>query len=107
MTRDELSKHDGREGRRAYVAVNDKIYDVTDSPHWLGGNHFDQHRAGGDLTEELKAAPHVRAVVERFPVVGSLEETPPEIVPAGSRSLIIGILVALIGFGLLLWLLRS
>jgi predicted heme/steroid binding protein len=74
MTKNELAKNDGRDGRPAYVAVNGTIYDVTASPLWRGGNHQDSHHAGHDLTEELKSAPHVRAVVERFPVVGRLEE---------------------------------
>ncbi|TYO99048.1 putative heme/steroid binding protein [Geothermobacter ehrlichii] len=74
MTREELARHDGREGRKAYVAVNGKIYDVSTSPLWAEGNHQDIHQAGADLTEELKSAPHVRAVMERFPVVGRLEE---------------------------------
>ncbi len=77
MTREELAEFDGREGRKAYVAVNGKIYDVTDSPWWRQGDHQGAHQAGGDLSEELPKAPHVRAVVERFPVVGHLQEPEP------------------------------
>lgn len=78
MTRDELSQYDGQNGRRAYVAVNQTIYDVTDSPHWKEGLHPPDHKAGHDLSEEIQSAPHVRAVVERFPVVGQLEQAQPE-----------------------------
>lgn len=74
----ELSSFDGREGRKAYVAVNGKIYDVSDSSLWHNGNHQGLHQAGGDLTEELSSAPHVRAVIERFPIVGYLENPEPE-----------------------------
>ncbi len=70
----ELAEHDGRDGRRAHIAVNGTVYDVTDSPHWKNGLHPPDHQAGQDLTEELSKAPHVRAVIERFPVVGTLEE---------------------------------
>ncbi|TRO83282.1 cytochrome b5 domain-containing protein [Desulfuromonas acetexigens] len=77
MTKEELAKFDGRDGRKAYVAVNEKVYDVSESPLWQAGNHQGMHQAGADLTEELKSAPHVRAVVERFPVVGHLEEPEP------------------------------
>ena len=77
MTKEELAKFDGRDGRKAYVAVNEKVYDVSESPLWQGGDHQGMHQAGADLTEELKSAPHVRAVVERFPVVGRLEEPEP------------------------------
>lgn len=96
MTREDLARHDGRDGRPAYVAVSGKIYDVTASPLWRDGDHQGAHQAGGDLTEELKGAPHVRAVIERFPVVGNLEETaPPQ--PAGhGKGLLIGIITAAI-----------
>lgn len=77
MTKEELAKFDGRDGRKAYVAVNEKVYDVSGSPLWQGGDHQGMHQAGADLTEALKSAPHVRAVVERFPVVGPLEEPEP------------------------------
>jgi len=75
MTRDELRQHDGRDGRKAYVAVNGYIYDFTASKLWLDGDHQGAHQAGCDLTDALQKAPHVRAVIERFPVVGKLEET--------------------------------
>lgn len=74
MTREELARCDGREGRRACVAVSGKVYDVSDSPRWQGGDHEGRHRAGCDLTAGLAQAPHVRAVVERFPVVERLAE---------------------------------
>ncbi|OHB29190.1 MAG: hypothetical protein A2X84_00470 [Desulfuromonadaceae bacterium GWC2_58_13] len=77
MTREELARHDGKSGRKAYVAVNGKVYDVSGSTLWEDGDHQGFHHAGGDMTEELKAAPHVRAVVDRFPVVGHLEEPEP------------------------------
>ena len=78
MTKEELAKFDGRDGQPVYVAVSNTIYDLSESSYWKDGNHLDSHRAGQDLTEELKKAPHVRAVVERFPVVGRLEVAAPE-----------------------------
>jgi len=74
MTKEELAKFDGQNDSPIYVAVNDVIYDLSASSYWANGNHVDTHRAGQDLTEELKSAPHVRSVVERFPVVGKLEK---------------------------------
>lgn len=96
MTKNELAKHDGREGRPAYIAVSGTIYDVSASPLWKDGDHQGSHQAGGDLTEELKSAPHVRAVVERFPVVGRLEEAPPQKVASHGKGLIIAIVTAAI-----------
>ncbi|MFA5516125.1 MAG: cytochrome b5 domain-containing protein [Desulfuromonadales bacterium] len=77
MTKEELARCDGQEGRRAWVAVNGKIYDFTDSNMWRAGNHAGRHRAGCDLSAELAQAPHVRAVIERFPVVAELLEDAP------------------------------
>lgn len=99
MNRTELAKHDGRDGRRAYVAVSGTIYDVSASPLWRHGDHQGAHQAGADLTEELKGAPHVRAVVERFPVVGRLEE---EAAPAKGASSGKGIIIAIITAAILL-----
>jgi len=77
MTKEELAKHDGKDGSKAYVAVNGKIHDVSASDLWAGGDHQGLHQAGCDLTDEIKSAPHVRAVVDRFPVVDHLEEPEP------------------------------
>ncbi|WP_305046924.1 cytochrome b5 domain-containing protein [Geoalkalibacter sp.] len=77
MTLEELANFDGRDGRKPYVAVGGKVYDVSTSPLWEQGDHQGLHQAGADLTAELATAPHVRAVVERFPVVGTIEEPDP------------------------------
>ena len=95
MTLAELADYDGRDGRRAYVAVNGTVYDVSDSPLWAKGLHPPDHQAGHDLTEELTRAPHVRAVVERFPVVGTLDEAPAQ-AKAGMSKITIGIIAAVI-----------
>lgn len=96
MTKDELAKYDGRDGRPAYVAVNGTVYDVTASPLWPGGDHQGAHQAGRELGEELKSAPHVRSVIERFPVVGRVEEAPPQQVASHAKGLLIGIITAAI-----------
>jgi len=102
MSVEKLARYDGREGRRALVTVGEKIYDFTESSHWKDGDHKGMHRAGCDLTEELKSAPHIRAVIERFPVVGIVEtgivETTPSIEGGGARrkiSLTAAVLLAL------------
>ena len=73
MTLEELRKFDGREGRSAYVAIGNIIYDVSSSQRWIDGQHEGTHQAGQDLTKELKSAPHIKAVIERFPVIGKVE----------------------------------
>ena len=39
IKRVDLAKYNGQNGNPAYVAVNGKVYDVTDSPAWTGGEH--------------------------------------------------------------------
>jgi predicted heme/steroid binding protein len=101
MTREELAAHDGKEGRRAYVAVNGKVYDFSGSSLWRQGSHVGQHQAGTDLTEDLLKAPHVRALVERYPVVAMLEEEP---VPA-RRMPLMGMIGAAVLAAVVLFLL--
>ena len=74
LTREELKKFDGKNGRRAYIALNGLIYDVTDSFLWQNGRHFFVHTAGQDLTEELESAPHGHELLSRVPVVGRLSD---------------------------------
>lgn len=103
MTREELANFDGREGRKAYVAVNGKVFDVTASSYWREGNHQNAHQAGADLSADLLTAPHIRAVIERFPVVAELVAIPvKEAKGGGSKA---GMIIAvLLLAGLLLWL---
>ncbi len=75
LTKEELKNYDGQDGKPAYVAVDDIIYDVTNSRLWRGGMHDPSEgkaTAGRDLTEVLKESPHGKENLERFPVVGTL-----------------------------------
>ncbi len=74
FTLEELAEFDGTDGTDAYVAVDGVVYDVTDSDMWDAGGH-NGYQAGQDLSEEIKeVSPHGVAVLERIPVVGTLEE---------------------------------
>lgn len=73
MTLDELKKHNGQNGAKAYIAYKNVVYDVTDSHLWEDGSHQNMHSAGVDLTPALSNAPHGDEVFEGFPVVGKLE----------------------------------
>ena len=98
MTLEELSVFDGRNGQPAYVAVGGIIYDVSKSPLWENGKHEGAHQAGCDLTTELKSAPHIAAVIERFPSVGRLElpAEPQKSSAPQILALALGLLVALL-----------
>jgi predicted heme/steroid binding protein/uncharacterized membrane protein len=72
LEREELESGDGQEGRPALVAVDGAVYDVTASKMWKNGTHVRAHRAGGDLSLAIQAAPHGPEVLERFEQVGEL-----------------------------------
>jgi predicted heme/steroid binding protein/uncharacterized membrane protein len=76
FTSEELSRYDGRDGRKAFVAVDGKVYDVTPSAMWKQGEHFRLHGSGGDLSRSIGAAPHGKEVLERLEQVGILAEEP-------------------------------
>jgi predicted heme/steroid binding protein len=73
FSREELKKYDGRRGI-SYVAYRGKVYDVSKSFRWKKGSHQVIHKAGQDLTDDLKDAPHLPSLLFRFPVVGELAE---------------------------------
>jgi len=70
---EELEKYDGSQGT-CYVAYRGTVYDVSKSFQWKKGAHQVIHRAGCDLTEALKDAPHLPDLLFRFPVVGRLAQ---------------------------------
>lgn len=71
LTRKELKKYNGINGSPAYVAYKGKVYNISLSGMWEGGEHF-EHAAGRDLTEELSDAPHGDEVFDGMKVVGEL-----------------------------------
>lgn len=70
----ELNNFNGQGGARAYIAYQGKVYDVSSSYFWRGGKHWVRHFAGTDLTGEITSAPHDASMLDRFPVVGFLDE---------------------------------
>jgi predicted heme/steroid binding protein len=74
LTLEQLAEYDGKDGKKAYVAVDNIIYDVTDSRAWGAGMH-NGFAAGKDLTREIKEqSPHGVGNMERVPVVGRLSQ---------------------------------
>jgi len=72
IDKDALAQNDGKEGRKAYVAVDKKVYDVTGSRLWKNGMHMNRHQAGADLTEAIAASPHGKSVLEKIEETGTL-----------------------------------
>jgi predicted heme/steroid binding protein/uncharacterized membrane protein len=73
-TAEELAQSNGEDGKSTLVAVEGKVYDVSASKRWVRGEHMKRHRAGIDLTNDIKAAPHGLDVLERFESVGIYEK---------------------------------
>lgn len=74
LTLDELKAYDGTNGNPAYIAIDGKIYDVTDIPNWNGGNH-NGFKAGNDLTKEMKEiSPHGVSKLQLVEEVGIIVE---------------------------------
>jgi predicted heme/steroid binding protein len=74
ITQEELAQSNGSEGRPAYVAVNQTVYDMTQIIQWAGGTHFGQY-AGKDLSNEF-AICHKGAIdiLNKLPKVGILKQ---------------------------------
>lgn len=73
MTLEELAEFDGKDGNKAYIAVDGIIYDVTDNPAWPDGEH-NGVMAGQDVSDILKNdSPHDLDITDDLPVIGELE----------------------------------
>ncbi|MBN1847528.1 MAG: CopD family protein [Deltaproteobacteria bacterium] len=72
ITPDNLEQFNGTSGKAAYIVVENKVYDVSESAKWKEGRHFGKHQAGSDLTSRLKGAPHGPEVLEKVPQVGEI-----------------------------------
>jgi predicted heme/steroid binding protein len=79
-TLEEIKAYDGEHGNRILIAANGSVYDVTESRMWKDGHHARRHKAGDDLTEYIKDAPHDVGVLDRVEKVGVLASGP-ETVP--------------------------
>jgi predicted heme/steroid binding protein len=78
FTREELASYNGKKGAPAYIAYKGQVYDVSGSFLWKNGNHQVFHTAGEDLSASLDEAPHGADLLEKFPVVGTLQNNEEE-----------------------------
>lgn len=70
----ELKKYDGSDpANPVYIAYKGKVYDVTTSPLFIDGMHF-EHYAGTDLTDFMEDAPHGEEVMGELTVVGEFKK---------------------------------
>lgn len=76
LTPAQLALFNGQGRRRALVAVDGKLYDVTGRNLWTRGLHPGGHAAGFDLSDAFTDAPHGKEVFQRVPSAGFLMEDP-------------------------------
>lgn len=73
FTLEELAQYDGLEGRKAYIAVDGIVYDVTEIPQWKEGLHQGRFQAGKDYSEEIRSeSPHGLSMLSRADKIGVL-----------------------------------
>lgn len=74
LTLTELAEFNGKDGNKAYIAVDGIIYDVSDDPNWVNGLH-NGFEAGKDLSVEIKnASPHGVSKLEGAIKVGEIKK---------------------------------
>ena len=72
LTLEELSTYDGKDGNKAYIAVDGNIYDVTNIKQWVGGEH-NGYFAGKELTTEIKTiSPHGLTPIQSLTPIGTI-----------------------------------
>jgi predicted heme/steroid binding protein len=80
FTLNDLKKSDGKNGNKAYVAVNGIVYDMSHSKAWKDGMHKNGIVAGKDLTYEItKLSPHGLKKLENVYPIGILILTPSDL----------------------------
>lgn len=74
MTKEQLKEFNGKDGKPAYIGYKGKVYDITKSDFWAGGEHMGRFKAGEDLTDSIDISPHGEQNIFRFAVVDTLED---------------------------------
>lgn len=69
-----LSQYNGLDGEKAYIAIDGIVYDVSEEPLWMDGIHHGRFKAGNDLTDNMKNAPHGLSKLTGLTKVGTYEE---------------------------------
>ena len=71
----ELASANGLNGNKCYVAVDGTVYDASDNPEWINGQHIPsrgQAKCGEDLSQVIKLSPHGDVVLNQLTEVGKL-----------------------------------
>lgn len=74
MTKEQLKEFNGKDGKPAYIGYKGKVYDISKSDFWPGGEHMGRFKAGEDLTDSIDMSPHGEKNIFRYEVVDTLED---------------------------------
>ncbi len=70
-----LAKFNGKNGMRSLVAVDGKVYDVSDVGVWANGTHFNGAVAGVDISQQIReGSPHGLSTLSLAKEVGIYQE---------------------------------
>ncbi|MBV0930204.1 cytochrome B5 [Lentilactobacillus sp. IMAU92037] len=69
FTKAQLAQFDGKDGNKAYVAIDGIVYDLTNVDQWATGRHHGK-LAGQDLSVVIDHTPHKRTVLDKLTAVG-------------------------------------
>jgi predicted heme/steroid binding protein len=73
-TAETLKQHDGKDGRKCYVAVKGTVYEISGKGQWQNGRHLpsnNQAYCGADLTDAIGKSPHGESKLLELPKVGT------------------------------------
>lgn len=76
ITLADLSRADGLDGRRCWVAIDGVVYDASDNKQWQNGKHTPSNglaSCGKDLSEVIGQSPHGKDVLRELVILGDLE----------------------------------
>ena len=93
MTKEQLKEFNGKDGKPAYIGYKGKVYDISKSDFWPGGEHMGRFKAGEDLTDSIDMSPHGEKNIFRFAEVdvledGTAQETNTETVVPNSENML-------------------
>lgn len=72
----QLAQNNGKDGAECWIAIDGTVYDATDNPEWVDGEHVPsrgQASCGRDLSDVIGQSPHGTSVLTELPIVGQLE----------------------------------
>ena len=75
VSKTELAKADGKQGRNCYVAVDGTVYQIKDFSLWQDGKHTSSQGlayCGADLSKVIDRAPHGRKILDILIKIGPL-----------------------------------